>query len=484
MRTRAASWVVILVGVTLAGCLAEPEDGLGDLPGGDLVDLDEIARLIGEPVIVDHDHSDVNLHIQSFNLEFVSWSTLGVTLGENGFANFVFYEDADETLAFVSIDGDQRGGFTIADVADPLNITPLGHYRVAGSGFQEVRVTPDGRFALMNVQERPGDVEMAGDCTVCIHIVDVEDRSNPQLVGVVPVELIGTHNLHVEEIDGDVYVFYVAQPLYQPTPIGSNPAVGNEVVIGRFVESPDGSATIVRVAEYRHEDALTDLERSFPHDVIVEVNPLSGQRVAYVSHWQGGAITVDVSNPLAPMELDVHADPAPSEVSNIHWFAPEPAPRGDRLIAWSAPEIGALNSGSGVIRAYDVADPAQLRQIGTWQLPGNVTIPAQFVLSPHITQADSSRGLLAVSHYHAGVWILDIQDPSQPRQVGYYMPHGDPDHPYEGDLWWKKPNFDPEGFFPNVYQARWKDDLLWVTERGSGMYVLDYTGPHGGPVGE
>ena len=73
-------------------------------------------------------------------------------------------------------------------------------------------------------------------------------------------------------------------------------------------------------------------------------------------------------------------------------------------------------------------------------------------------------------------------DPADPRPLAYYFPHGPEDAPYEGPLWWKKPNFNPEGYFPNVYQARWKDDIPWVSERGSGLYVLDYTGPVPGPL--
>jgi hypothetical protein len=110
-------------------------------------------------------------------------------------------------------------------------------------------------------------------------------------------------------------------------------------------------------------------------------------------------------------------------------------------------------------------------------LPGQVWIPGAYIFSGHITIPDMDRGLLAVSHYHAGVWVLDISDPEDPRHLAYYLPHTDPADPYLGPVWWKKPNFDPAGFMPNVYQARWHDDLLWVSERGSGLYVLEYTGP-------
>lgn len=471
-----AGWLVVASGLA-AGCLDEQTEAPPAVEG---VDLDAIAAAIGTPIVVDHDHNEVAEHTGSLNLEFVAWSSFGMPLGERGFANFVFYEDDDEDLVFIASDGDARAGFIIADVSDPRNIQKLGEYEVVGNNVQEVRVFPGGRYALMNIQATPilpdqaVDGPQGGDCTVCIQVIDVQDRANPTFESELPVDLLGSHNMDIVEMDGTVYVFYVGQPL-------TNDPAGNYVGIAQLVETPAG-ATLVKVSEFRH-DALQDPGRSFPHDIIVRQHPLTDQWIAWVSHWDGGAITFDVTDPLRPQELDIVADAAPSDVLSIHWYAPEAGARMDgRVIAWSAPEIGNLDTGSGIVRAYDASDPADVKQIGTWDLPGDVTIPDAYVLSPHIVQDDMPRGLAAVSHYHAGVWILDITDPAQPRHVAYYTPHGDPAAPYEGPLWWKKPNFNPDGYFPNVYQARWHDDLLWVSERGSGLYVLEYTGPVPGPV--
>lgn len=474
--------VALLAAVAFAGCVADdtPDDTDDTEPArGGPVDAAAIEAVIGTPIEQDHDHRDVHDHVGSHNVEFVSWTTLGVELGVNGFANFVFYQDDDEDLAFVAVDGDTTAGFAIVNIAQSEAPEVLGRYMISGNNVQEVRVVPGGEYALMNVQSTPNegdpDDPYAG-CTVCLHVVDVSDRANPEFVSAFPVDLLGTHNMDVRTIGDAIYVFYVGQPLTNHPP-------GNYVGIARFVEAPQG-AHLVKVAEYRHEEAAADEDRSFPHDVLVFDHPLTGQQIAYVSHWGSGAITVDVSNPLAPMELGVHQDPAPSEVSNIHWISQEERDRDGAVYAWSAPEIGQLDSGSGIIRAYDVTDPATIDQVGWWQVPGNLTIPARYIFSPHTTVPDLDRGLLAVTHYHAGVWILDITDPTDLHALGYYSPVGGDDAPYEGEIWWKKPNFSPDGFLPNVYQARWHPDtgLLWVTERGTGLYALDYVGPVPGAV--
>ncbi len=484
MRTRALLLGAVSVVLLVAGCIGDAGDE-GREPVGDETGIDHgvIAEEIGEPIEMDHDHTRAELHDGSHNMEFVSWSTLDVELGENGFADFVFHEDGEEKLVVVAIDGDARGGFTIADASDPANITVLGEYRIAGSGIQEVELGPDGNYVFMNVQDTPAEGPGALDCQVCIHVVDITDRTNPTRVSLFPVEVLGTHNIEAVDVDGTTYVLYTGQPLYMSNPLGpgSNPPAGAEVGIAQLVEGANGDAHLVKVSEYRHAEDHTTGDRSFPHDIHVEEHALTGQLILWASWWEGGAITVDISNPLVPMELDVADDPAPSDVLNIHQFKPEPEPRTvdgqEKLYAWSTPEIGELDSGSGVYRVYDVTDPADVQQVGTWALPGDVTIPEAFLMSPHTADLNPDTNLVIAGHYHAGLWVLDATDPTDPRHVGYTFPTGDPGEPYTGDYWWKKPNFDPDGYVPNIFQARWNDDLVWATERGTGLYVYEYTGP-------
>lgn len=481
---------LLFIGLTLAGCLAEsPEGQATGASGGSLAQIDaagnilhaNIAAMIGEPIVMDHevgDHNTAAVHQNSFNLEQLGWSALGVTIGNNGFANFVIHEDDDEILAFVAVDGDTEGGFAIADISDPANIELLGTYWSDGNSIQEVRVTPNGNYAVMNVQYLPGQRtpgQVSGspgaeDCNVCIMVVDVRDRANPSLVSVFPVELLGTHNMEFEEYGNDLYLFYVGQPLYLPYP---DP--GNHVYITRFVEEPTG-ARIVPVGDFSYNPVQKN-GRVFPHDVLVQDHP-SGAKVAYVAAWDGGMVMFDVTDPLMPFQLGIEATQEPSGALSVHWAIQEERARaGGKVYAWSVPEIGTLLTDSGVARAYDVTDPTNPFQVGTWGLPGNVSIEGQYRMSPHTTAPNMDLGIVAVTHYHAGVWLLDATDPTSPQALAYYLPTGPEDAPIDGPHWWKKPNFNPEGFGPNTYQARWHDGVLWITDRGTGLYALDYTGP-------
>lgn len=497
-------WTALLLALPLvAGCLTDDDAGGADALGPDGlrqevneagIDHAAVAANIGFPIEMEHDHNDALLHTGSHNMELVGYSALGVTLGENGFANFALFDEPDgRSTAFIASDGDDRAGLVIADVTDPTAMRVLGSTWFDGNNVQEVRVTPDGRYAVLNMQAIPDpayytDPLDSFDCGACIYVIDALDRADPKVSSVLPVELLGTHNMEFHTIGGQLYLFYVGQPL-----AGTNPdPPGNRIGIARFVQVAGGAgnAHLVPVGTFFH-DTTNDDGRSFPHDVTLAQHPVTGQTLAYVSHWEGGAIVFDVSTPEAAAaipEIARNADPAPSSALAIHWLMQEPFARTDgRVIAWSAPEIGSLDDGTGVIRSYDVTDPTRLVQLGTWELPGdNLSISGAggaYILSPHVAMPDQDTGLLAVAHYHAGVWILDMSDPARPRALGYYLPHGNETEPYTGEIWWKKPNFDPTGYLPNAYMVRWHDGLLWASERGTGLYALRYTGPVPGQVG-
>ena len=173
-----------------------------------------------------------------------------------------------------------RGGFVIADVTDPGAIEVVGSAFVDGNNVQEVRVTPDGRFAVLNIQAIPEpefftSPDGISDCGACILVWNVENKAAPRLVSALPVELLGTHNMEFHEFSDGLYLFYVGQPL-----AGTNPdPAGNRVGIARFEEvEGSGMAFLVNVGSLLHDTTFDD-GRSFPHDVSIAEHPLTGLTV-------------------------------------------------------------------------------------------------------------------------------------------------------------------------------------------------------------
>lgn len=457
--------------VLLAGC------ALPAAPDGPVRTPEELAALIGEPVEQLHDHTDASLHTAGFGMRLVSWSPLiPEEFGEEGFAALRRVGD----LVFIGTDG-AHAGFLIVDVSDPTRPQLVSQYSTPGGASQEAVPTWDGDWVFLNLQRQPTPAEIAADPSrgtgYGIQIVDTRDKAAPRFESFVPVEVRGTHVMMYTEWRGTPYLIYNGQPDRRELPTGetyTTPA-GNAVHIAEFVEV-GGKRTLQPVGQFVLEESLSarTSQGCFPHDQWAEVHPTTGQLLLYVAYWDCGAVIVDISDPARPMLLHVDNELEPSTRARIHFFRPDPTPRGGKIVAWSGPEIDVSPGEPGYLRAYDVSDPTAFGQIGHWRLPGVVENDQPFLFSPH--NFDFRGDLMAVAHYHAGVWVLDVSDPTAPYAIAYYMPHGNETQPYEGEIWRKTPNF-PEAYFPNVYEVKWYDaadgqTYLLVTERGSGLYVL------------
>lgn len=466
--------LLILV-LLLAGCVGAPA------PAGTVaLDPEELAAIIGTPIEQLHDHTDPAQHTGSYGLSFVAWEPLiPEELGTEGFAGMRIVDD----VAYIGTDG-AHAGFVMVDVSDPREPKLLGQYATPGGASQEAVPSWDGNWVFLNLQRQPAATDLLMDPTrgtgTGIQIVDVSDKANPRFESFFPVELIGTHVMMYFEWQGTPYLVYNGQPQRQSLPTGSyyTPPPGNDVKIAEVVDVA-GTRTLRPVGTFRLPAAATAMtsQGCFPHDQWVEEHPQTGQLLMYVAHWDCGAVTVDITDPANPALLDVDDVMEPSTRNRVHFFRPDPTARDGRTIAWSGPEIDISPGEPGYMRAYDVTDPADIKQIGWWRLPGEVENDKPFLFSPH--NFDFDGDLMALAHYHAGVWVLNVSDPEAPHAVAFYLPHGEHDAPYDGpEVWRKTPNF-PEPYFPNVYEAKWHRSAaedktyLLVTERGSGLYVLE-----------
>jgi hypothetical protein len=472
---RARPVIPLSVILILAGCI----QGIGPVAP----DAGGVTRdLIGEPIVQKHDHEDASQHTGRANVRFVAWNPLiEKEFPNEGLAGFWLWKNH----AFVATDG-AHAGFVVVNLTDVTNPTVVSQYSTPGGASQETRVTPDGKWLFLNLQRAPGAVDLVSDPSrgtgYGIQVVNVEDKSKPRFESFLPVEVYGSHTMYYKEIGGQGWLFFTEQASRHGLPDGSSytsPA-GNAIGIAKFTDA-GGKKVLQRVAEYRYLGGLAarTSQGCFPHDMWVDTHPLTKREIMYVGHWDCGAIAVDVTDPANPRQLSVYADPKPSKMNRLHFVRQDPEMRDGRVIAWSGPEIDQSPGEPGYMRAYDVTDPAKMTQIGWWRLPGEVENDMPFIFTPH--NFDFKGNLMALAHYHAGLWVLNVSDPENPRALGYYMPHGKEGDPYKGKVWRKTPNF-PIAYLPNVYDARFYDDpvtgktYILATERGTGLYVLEYTG--------
>ncbi|HYH95840.1 LVIVD repeat-containing protein, partial [Hyalangium sp.] len=131
-----------------------------------------------------------------------------------------------------------------------------------------------------------------------------------------------------------------------------------------------------------------------PYDVLARDGRL------YVSHWSYGLAVSDVSNPRSPKRLGNYAyAEATTRTVAVGTI-------GNRTLAFEAGEAWGAH-----LRVLDVSAPDVL-----------ITEVAGFQLRPEVSirSLTLSGTRLYVAHYQDGLRVLDVSNPNEPRQVGYF----------------------------------------------------------------
>ncbi|NTX36477.1 hypothetical protein HUA78_18710 [Myxococcus sp. CA033] len=128
-----------------------------------------------------------------------------------------------------------------------------------------------------------------------------------------------------------------------------------------------------------------------PMDVMAVGNRL------YVSNWTYGVTVSDITTPSTPKLLGRFSGGTSRTVAV--------GTVGDRTLAFSAGEDWDAH-----LTVLDVASPATVLQVGEFRIRPEVSIRALAL----------SGAKLYVAHYQDGLRVLDVSNPSVPRQVAYY----------------------------------------------------------------
>ncbi len=119
---------------------------------------------------------------------------------------------------------------------------------------------------------------------------------------------------------------------------------------------------------------------------------------AYVAFLGGGFSAIDISNKSAPIRM---ADVLyPGAFTHNCWTTED----GRHLFTTD-------ENTNGHLRVWDVQDPSSPFQVAEWKPP----VPLSII---HNVQVKGN--LLYASYYTEGVSVLDIEDPTQPVEVGHY----------------------------------------------------------------
>jgi hypothetical protein len=151
--------------------------------------------------------------------------------------------------------------------------------------------------------------------------------------------------------------------------------------------------------------------------------PSADGKLVFLSYWDSGYIRLDLTDPAHPVYTGRAAFPANAD-GDAHSSQYDEA----RQLLFSADEDFCKTSGAGIekgfgyMRVWDFSDPAQVQQIGSYRTPRSLGTDDQgagdFVIHNNFLVGTT----LYESWYSDGVRVVDVSDPSNPKEVAYFVP--------------------------------------------------------------
>jgi len=342
-------------------------------------------------------------------------------------------------------------GTTILDISDPRKPKILSTLTPSHPWSHSHKARVVGDLMVVNSEFERGDGARREDyLDGGFRIYDVKDRTNPKLVSFVKTHGKGVHRFDVDEnyayistemegYVGNILVIYDIGNPSKPVEVSRWSMEGQHVA--------GGAEPHPRRAEHRLHHALR-----------------CGTQM-YAGCWMSGISIIDVSDIKAPRTLSRQEyDPPCPEPT--HTFLGVPHPIGGKRIAVSTEEERA-NRGPDTgkphapLRTWDVTDPARPKLLCSYELPESSTpYDAKTVRfgTHQLRETVDDDNLLYVTWFAGGLRIMDIGDPANPTERGYFIP---------------KPGDGVKAPLTNdIYIDR--RGLLFVTDKERGLDVIEF----------
>jgi hypothetical protein len=308
----------------------------------------------------------------------------------------------------VSIDRQSRkGGLTVFDVSDRRHPVLKTSFNIPGDSYW------NGVWAK-------GDALYVASNDRGVLVFDISSPAEPRFVRNVPGS--SQDGVHTVSVDGD--------RLYAT-------ALRSEAMLMFDVSSPLEPRLLTRfqLPPEPRDASLGPARQSYPHDAFAYQGRL------YVNSLSDGFAVVDVSALPDTTLLGRYNYPhAFSHTNVVGTFS-------GRTVAFEGGETTGAH-----LRVLDVTDPAHIVKVGEYKLRDLTSI--------HNLVLRGTR--LYVAWYHEGVRVLDVADPSTPRELAYFNTYreSDPrreDRLYEGAIGMRVPG----------------DGYVYVVDTARGLLILE-----------
>jgi hypothetical protein len=307
-----------------------------------------------------------------------------------------------------------------------------------------------GDIMVVNSEIEPGAGPREDYPDGGFRIWDVKDKTNPKLI-----TFVKTHGRGVHRFDVDENYAYISTE--------AEGYVGNILAI-YDIRNPSKPVEVSRWTMEQQHVAGGETPHPKQREHRLHHAMRCGNQM-FAGCWMSGVSIIDVSDISKPRTLSRYEYDPPSP-EPTHTFLGVPHTIGGKRIAASTEEERARRGPDtgkphAPLRTWDVTDPAKPKLLHSYYLSEQATpYPADKVRfgTHQLREKVDTDNLLYVTWFAGGLRIIDISDPANPKERGYFIP---------------KPG---DGVAAPLTNDVYKDDrgLLWVTDKQRGLDCIEY----------
>jgi hypothetical protein len=312
--------------------------------------------------------------------------------------------------------GHQHGpeGTTILDVSDPRSPKIISQIMLENPMTHSHKVRVVGDIMIVNSEIEPGKGDRLQYFDGGFRIYDIKDKANPRLLSFVRTWARGVHRF-----DMDANYAYISTEL--------EGFVGNILVI-YDIRNPEKPVEVSRWWMKGQNEAAGEPPHPKGRNHALHHAMRCGDQM-YASCWFSGVHIIDVADITKPRTLSWYEyDPPHPEPT--HTFLKVPFKIGGRDIAVSTeeerpkrgPDIGREHA---PLRTWDVTDPTKPKILCTYQLDEKAQPyhgdDVRFG-THQLREIVDKDCMLYVTWFAAGLRMIDISDPVNPKEKGFFIP--------------------------------------------------------------
>jgi hypothetical protein len=402
----------------------------------------------------------------------------GMSAGGGVHELFMFQRD-NRIFALLAVPGSEDrglgGDFRIVEATDPRNPRQISDWGVRAKLGLDPGTVNQGdspnTYCHSAMANQDGTVAYLSYWDAGVIILDISDPANPQYLGRTMYEPGEEGNAHSVWPVNNGQFLLVADEDFSAG--GANVHIaGPDALKGpiSFIEGAltkpicDGSRMVVEVV-YVGRGCPSDAYLADPRGKIALMD--SGDcsyREKILRAQEAGAVAVVVAKHLSGSPLRMTGDRAGINIPGVMITQDDGNRIKAALAAGETARVALTPNAWGYLRIFDLSDPTHPQQISsfTTDLSKQCRPPDSGWYTIHNPFVVGNTAYL--SWYAEGVRVLDLADPTNPREVGFYVPPDTPGGPVFGGN-------------TSVWGVYVQDDLIYASDINAGLYILRRSGP-------